>query len=155
MKKLAVVFLVMFLFVSVSSDLRAERPFDLYINGTFGTGDTFNFDFWYWGLGANADFHVTDMIMISPEVNVFTYEFDFDSFALGTAVMVNFKLSNFFVGAGLDKWFNLSGWITTDVGLRLNAGLVNNNLRLVVFLLTYFDAFFSYNEIGVQVGFGF
>ena len=155
MKRFAVVLVVLLLFVSFTADLKAERPFDIYFNATFATDDSFDFNWWYWGLGANADFHITDLIMISPEANVWTAEFDFDAFVLDTAVMLNFKLSNFFLGAGFDKAFNLSNWVTTDIGLRLNAGIVGNNLRFVVFLITYFDSLFSYNEIGLQAGFGF
>jgi hypothetical protein len=155
MKKLAVVFLVVFLFVSVSSDLKAERPFDLFGNATFAIDDAFDFDYWLWGLGATADFHITDLIMITPEVNVWTFRFDFDAFWLDTAVVANFKLSNFFLGAGVDKMWNLSGAASSDFSLRLNAGLIGNNIRLTAFLITPFDALFDAMLIGVQIGFGF
>ena len=53
--------------------------------------------FWF-SLGAGLDFHLEKHILISPETQLWVY--DFETFLLNAGAILNFKLKNFFEGGG-------------------------------------------------------
>ena len=111
-----------------------------------------------WSIGINFDFSINDLFMISPEVNVITYKFEFSTFLLEPAVIANFKLGTFFVGAGLSKFFIITGndfGDSTDIALKLNAGFRSENLKFKVYLITPFSDLLSSNIVGATFGIGF
>ena len=156
MKKLIPVLLVFVLLISSTSSLKAETRFF----GNFGvmTDDSFSFDPFAWTVGINFDFGINDLFMISPEVNVVTFNFDFSTFLLEPAVLANFKFGTFFAGAGITKFFIIVGddfADSTDIALKLNAGFRSSNLKFKVYLITPFSDIFTYNTIGATIGIGF
>ena len=149
MKRFLPLILAVFLIVSVSSNLKADST---KFFGNFGimTDDSFSFDPYLWSLGVNFDFSINDLFMISPEVNVLTYKFEFSTFLLEPAVLANFKFGTFFAGAGLSKFFVITGddfADSTDIALKINAGFRSENLKFKVYLITPFSDLLSSNVI--------
>ena len=95
--------------------------------------------------------------MLSPEANIVTYKFKFDTFLFQPAVLLNVKLSSFFVGGGIQKYFLVSGnsYEAGEWGLKLNAGLIGKNVKLRVFADMAFDNLFKDMLVGAQIGIGF
>ena len=158
MKKLLISFLTLLLFSGFfSASLNADST-KVFANFGIVTDDSFSFDYYLWAVGANFDFSINDLFMISPEVNVMTYKFEFSTFLLEPAVLANVKLGTFFAGAGLTKLFVISGGEAgdlTDFALKLNAGFRSENLKFRVFIITPFEDIFGSNIVGAQIGIGF
>ncbi|MCK5222791.1 MAG: hypothetical protein KAR14_14485, partial [Candidatus Aminicenantes bacterium] len=158
MKKLLPLLLV---FVIISAVLTINLNADsTKFFGNFGmmTDDSFNFDFYLWTIGVNLDFSINDLFMISPDVNVITYKFEFSTFLLEPAVLANFKLGTFFAGAGLSKFFIISGsgfGESTDIALKVNGGFRGDNFKFRVYIITPFTDLFTANIIGATIGIGF
>ncbi len=157
MKKLLPLILVVFLLFSLSAEIKADST---KFFGNFGimTDDSFSFDPFFWTIGVNIDFSINDIFMISPEVNVITYKFEFSTFLLEPAVLANFKFGTFFAGAGFSKFFVITGddfGDSTEIALKLNAGFRSDNLKFKVYLITPFDNLLSSNIVGATVGIGF
>lgn len=158
MKKLLPLLLVfVVLSAGFTSDLKADST---KIFGNFGilTDDSFNFDFYLWTIGVNFDFSINDLFMISPEVNVITYKFEFSTFLLEPAVLANFKLGTFFAGAGLSKFFLITGndfGESTDIALKVNGGFRGSNFKFKVYVITPFSDLFTANIVGITFGIGF
>jgi len=157
MKKILLIILVLVLMFTFTSDLKADST---KFFGNFGimTDDSFSFNPFLWSIGINFDFSINDLFMISPEVNVITYQFEFSTFLLEPAVIANFKLGTFFAGAGLSKFFIITGndfGNSTDIALKLNAGFRSENLKFKVYLITPFSDLLSSNIVGATFGIGF
>jgi len=136
------------------------KPVSFYINGGVVTDDSLSFDPFQWTAGAIIDISIpASPIMISPECHIIVTNFDFDFFTLAPAVLVNFKFSSLFIGAGITKWWALGseaeGVDPSNFLLKVNAGLKRAGVRLTAFLITEFDSLFEYNTIGATLGFGF
>ena len=79
MKKSMIIVVVVLMLFSATTQLRADSK-NLSIFANFGimVGDDFSFDPLFWYGGINLDFHIGDLIMISPELNLVTYKFSFE-----------------------------------------------------------------------------
>lgn len=163
MKKI-IIFIVLFAaLLALSPDLNSQVIVTyqdygswFYFNFGFITDQTFDFRFWAWYLGINGDFHFGNVLMLSPEFNLITHRFRFNVFVLEPAVLLNLKLADFFFGAGIQKYWIISGgqdqW--TAFGLKLNAGFRSGWSRIAFFATTPFNNLFEDMLIGLQVGFG-
>ena len=130
----------------------------LFLNFGIIADDTFSFDPLYWGAGIELDLFFGENIYVAPELNLIGYGFEFDVFLLEPAVLINFRFDDFFVGAGLQKFFVIGSGnynATIDPMLKLNAGFIGENIKLRIFLITPFDPFFDGMLIGAQLGIGF
>jgi hypothetical protein len=158
MKKSLIIISVLVLALSFSTvELKAESTgMDLYLNGGVVTDDSLSFDPFLWTAGLNLDIHFGNL-MLSPECFITVYKFKFDPLWLQPAVIANIKLSSFFVGAGLTKWFLIGddNNFSTDIALKLNAGFRGNNFRLAVFAVTAFDDLFKNMTVGATFGISF
>ena len=97
------------------------------------TDKNFSFNPFFWTAGAELDLPFGTSLMFSPEVTVVGYKFEFKQFLLFPAAILNFTVSNFFVGGGLTKGFYIGSGDTTeitDVALKLNAGLLTESIKL-------------------------
>ncbi|MFQ6066634.1 MAG: hypothetical protein ACE5K3_05085 [bacterium] len=111
-------------------------------------------------LGAEVDFHLGKHVMISPEVQVWSYKFKkvpvFDSYILTPGVILNFKLSRFFAGGGVLMPFFSSGEGDIEAGppllIKFNGGFRTKNIKLTAFVITIL---FKINILGASIGFGF
>lgn len=158
MKKIIPFLIIVTLIFSFSSvQLRGSEGMKIFANFGLITDDSFTFTDYMWYAGANIDFHFNDLVMISPEVNLITYKFDFSAFLIEPAVLLNIKLGTIFAGGGLTKMFLISGSYTgsSDFALKLNAGFRSAHMRFRVFLITPFNDILNQNLVGVQFGLGF
>lgn len=160
MKKIYVLILAGFLVFGLwAAPLEADSDgMNVFINAGVVTDDSFSFSPFIWTAGLNLDIHLGEMLMLSPEALITVSEFSFDPFWLSPAVLLNVKLDSFFVGGGLTKWFLVGDediTVSTDVALKLNAGLVGENYRLTAFAVMEFDNLFSDMIVGVTIGFRF
>ncbi|MBN2346052.1 MAG: hypothetical protein JXO51_06645 [Candidatus Aminicenantes bacterium] len=154
MKK-AVVLLCGLLLVSGVYAAGTQMSFGLNFGAM--TDDSFSFDYFYPGVGAELDIQVGDVLMISPEITLYSIKFEFDTLLLYPGAMVNFTPGGFFVGGGVVKPIAISGGgsYSTDFALKLNAGLVSKGVKLTFYLITVFDSLFDGMLIGANLGFRF
>lgn len=106
-------------------------------------------------LGAGLDFHLGKHIMISPELQLWSYKFRFEAFLLNPGAILNFKLKNFFVGGGIILPFFISGDEDIESGElmpKINAGLRTNRIKLTVYMITTFHDLFDYILLGANIG---
>ncbi len=156
-KTLSIILIVLIFSVAFSGNLKADST-KFFANFGMMTDDSFSFDYYLWTIGANIDFSINDLFMISPEVNVVTYKFEFSTFLLEPAVIANFKLGTFFVGAGLSTFIVVTGsdfGDHSDLALKLNAGFMGDNFKFRVYIITPFEDLLGSNIVGVQAGIGF
>jgi hypothetical protein len=152
--------MVFFVILSCSTNLRAqeeERRVNFFANIGAITDDSISFEPFYWYAGLNFDINLGRFFMISPEANLVTYKFKFDTFFLEPALMFNARFGSFFIGGGINKFFLISGddFDSSDLGLKLNAGFKQKNLRVRVFVNMDFDNMFKDMLVGFQIGLGF
>jgi len=164
MKKIIyLLFCGLLIFAMSGQNANAEnKPISFYISGGVETNLDSLFDPTYWMAGAALDINLSALpLMISPECHIVVYGFEFDFFRLMPAVVLNYKVSSFFVGAGITKWWWLGseaeGFDSSDFLLKINAGYKGNRIRLSAFIVTPFDHLFGryYNKVGATFGFGF
>lgn len=158
MKKIILNLILIFvLILSVSTMDAKEKDFGFFGNFGIMAADDFEFDPFLWYFGANFDFYLSDNIILSPEANLIMQDFNFETFLLQPAVILNVKLSNLFVGGGIQKIFLIGGeeTVSSDLGLKLNAGFRGNNLKVTFFATMEFDNLFKDMLIGAQIGLGF
>jgi len=158
MKKSLLVIVIFIIIVSTSTNLKAkEQDFGIFANFGIMAADDFKFDPFLWYFGGNLDFYISDNIIISPEANLIMQDFNFETFLLQPAIMLNIKLSNLFVGGGIQKVFLIGGTesFSTDFGLKLNAGFRSDNIKFTFFATMAFDSLFEDMLIGAQIGLGF
>jgi hypothetical protein len=160
-KKTAFITLSFLVVFSLSnSDLSAQyygTDFQLSL-GTV-TDDNFTFDPFFWTAGLSFDIHFGDLIMVSPEGYIQVNNFNWDRFYVVPSVLVNLKLSSLFVGAGVTKaWIigsEVPGSPSTNLDLKLNAGVRGAFSKLTAFIITPFDNFLkSPMIVGASFGFG-
>ncbi len=151
---------VLFVFSVSSQNLNAFiKPFSLSIGGGVVTDDSFSFKPFLWTAGVNVDLSFGSL-MLSPECFIIVNEFDFGAFWLTPAVVLNVKLANFFVGAGVTKWVLIGSDVdeplSTDLRLKVNAGVKGMGLRIAGFLVSDFDDLFKKPmTVGATLSFGF
>lgn len=157
MKKCIVCLTVLLLAFAVAPQLKAADGVKIFFNAGAITDDSFSFSPFLWFLGTNVDIHLGEVLMLSPEANLITYKFKFDSFYLQPALLLNLKFDSFFIGGGLMKNILVSGetFSSDDFGLKFNAGVSGENVRFRVFVDTPLKHAFDNILIGFQVGLGF
>ena len=159
MRKIVLFLLVIgFLVGGISQQLLASEKkfsFNFSVGTLFGT-DLSAFEFLT--LGSGVDFHLSNLLMISPEIQVWTYKFNFDWFALVPGVILNLKFSSFFAGGGVIYPFSVSGEGDVEAGvlaLKLNTGFRTGIIRVTGYIITLFEDLFKYNLYGISLGLGF
>ncbi len=149
----------LFLMLLWSPQLLESKGKSFGIFGNFGimAADDFKFDPFLWYFGGNLDFYISDNLILSPEANLIMEDFNFETFLLQPALILNIKISNLFVGGGIQKVFLIGGTesFSTDLGLKLNAGVRSRNIKMTVFATMTFDNLFKDMLIGAQIGIGF
>jgi hypothetical protein len=136
----------------------ASNEMSFGINFGIMTDDSFSFDPIMWTAGAELDFQFGDILMLSPEVTLVGYKFEFKQFILYPAAILNLTPGNFFIGGGVTKGFLIGSGASgsTDFALKLNAGAFSKNIKLTAYLITPFDNLFkSGMAVGATLGFRF
>ena len=156
MKKLII---MLFGLLLVSGIYAQSNPIIFVLNFGTTTDDSFSFNPFWWTVGGELDFQLGNALMLCPDVTLVGSGSNFKDFFLRPAVILNFTPGNFFVGGGLTKHFYIghnTSYATSDIALKLNAGLLINNLKITAYLITYFDNLFkSAMWVGVSLGFRF
>ena len=162
MKKISILCVSLaFLLCFSSIGLNAQNNgTSFYVAAGVVTDDSFSFDPFFWTAGLGFDIHLGELFMISPEGYIQVHNFEFGSFYLVPSVMLNVKLSSFFVGGGITKmWLlgsDIEGSISSDFLLKINAGFNGANIRLAAFVIMEFDAILKKGmTVGATLGFGF
>jgi hypothetical protein len=141
----------------VSGVYAAGSQMNFGINFGIMTPDNFKFDPIMWTVGAELDLQLNDFVMLSPEVTLVGYKFEFKEFVLYPGIILNFTPGSFFVGGGLVKGFLIPSDVaaSADIALKLNAGLISKNTKLTVYLISDFDGLFKNMLVGASLGFRF
>lgn len=121
------------------------------------TDDSFSFDPIIWTAGVELDFQFGSYLMLSPELTLVGEGFEFDYFILYPGLILNFTASSFFAGGGVVKGFLIGSGASgsTDLMLKLNAGLAAKNIKLTAYALMAFDSLFQNMALGATLGFRF
>jgi hypothetical protein len=119
------------------------------------TDDSFSFSPFIWTVGAEFNFNFGKMFTFAPEVSLWQDGFKFKTFWLFPGAILNVNFSNFFAGGGLVKGFLIGEDVdlSTDIALKLNAGLKGNGFKLTAYLITSFDSLFKGMLVGASLGF--
>lgn len=134
----------------------SSKDMKFYINLGAAADDAF--DYFYWQVGGMMDFFFGDALMLSPEVMLIGYKFDFDVLALYPGATLNLLLgkgeNQLFVGGGLLLGMDIEpGIADAELELKLNGGMVSDNMRLTVYIITPFDDIFGTMLFGANIGF--
>ena len=158
MKKYFILFIgLIAIFLFTTNNLHAyDEGLVLSFNSGVYTDDSFKFKPFYWTAGLNMDIHFANFLMLSPECYFIVHNFKFRQSWIAPAALLNLKFNTFFIGAGFTKQFYLGeGGGSTDFLLKMNSGFREHGWRLVAFLITGFNEYFDYNEVGLTLGFEF
>ncbi len=155
-KKLIIILVLMIAVFCVNQRVSAIGPLDIYLQGGAITNDSFSFSPFLWTAGVNIDLKFGKMMMLSPELNVVISELKFDNILLEPAITLNIRLANFFVGAGLTKFFELGDNLWTNkFSLKVHGGIKLIGMKLRAYMIIPFDDLFKPVLYGGSVGFGF
>ncbi len=131
--------------LGVQTNLSSESPFE---------------NAWF-TLDARLGIAISQSLEISPEVMAAIDDnLEFDAVFLYPGVMLNYKLGNFFVGAGAVLPLHLYDG-ESDVyppAPKINVGYRTGNLFLTAYFFTWTDEefdFLEYNHIGATIGYRF
>lgn len=155
MKKKVLTLTLILIFFSLStmtvSGKNYNRLFHKY--GLLYNDTTQNLFFY---LGVNWDYHMTEGFMITPEANIFIKPVC-ASISLEPAIILNLKLKNAFIGAGIMSAIRIAGDKLVDdfIGLKINIGFRLGDMVLRVMHFSPFDDLFGDNWISAQLGFEF
>ena len=141
----------------VSAVHGAGSQMNFGLNFGIMTSDDFKFDPIMWTVGAELDFQLGNFLMLSPEVTLVGYKFEFKQFILYPGIILNFTPGSFFVGGGVVKGFLIGEGTSgsSDVALKLNAGIISKNIKFTAYLITAFDNIFKDMLVGASLGFRF
>lgn len=157
MKK-ALVALLLIAVIGLAAPIQARAE---YLSLNFGTvtNSSFTFNPFLWTAGMTIDIPLGNVMTLSPEGYIVVHEFNFGTFIFAPSLLLNFNLKEFFVGAGLSKWFllgdDISGSPSTDFSLKVNAGFKGTDLRIAAFIFTPFENLFDSMAVGATIGFVF
>jgi hypothetical protein len=142
---------------ALPASAQASGPVNFYIRLGVITDQNATFNPFLWTAGANLDINLSDSFFIAADADVIVHKFNFDPLWLTPSVLLNLRLSSFYIGAGVSKFVIISGssTMTSDFLFKANAGLKMDGLKLQVFLYTPFDEMFKDMGIGANIGFGF
>ena len=165
MKKVVLSLLVMGLFVGGAfSDAQAQEKrmvFSLNLGVKTDLSNEGSFENAWFTLDARLGIAVGRSFEISPEVMAAVDDsFEFDVVYLYPGVMLNYKMGNFFVGAGavLPLFFYDGGTEAHTPAPKVNVGYRTGNLILTAYIFTWTEEDFSFlelNFIGATIGFSF
>jgi hypothetical protein len=158
MKKAVVVGLLACLIVlALPGRAKADWPVNVYLRLGVITDNGLSFKPFLWTLGANFDFSLSSLFFISADVDAIVHEFNFSPVWLTPSVMANLRLSAFYVGAGISKFFVLGdGYeLSSSFLFKANVGLKEDLFKLQVFIYSPLDELASYFGVGLNFGFGF
>lgn len=158
MKKLAVAALIFIAIAGVSvQDLSAQT--DISWNWGVVTDKNFSFKPFLWTTGLSFDFYLNPNLSFTPEIYSVIHNFDFGTFILAPALMLNFQGENFFAGGGLTKlWLlgsEIEGGPSSDVAFKANVGFKGYDIKFTLFAVTPFNQFFKDMVLGAAFGFYF
>ncbi len=136
---------IMAVLLIVASGVWAQTPVKFGLNFGIATDDSLSFDPILWMAGLEVDVMFSDFIMLSPELHLYGYKFEFKQFLLTPGVLLNLKVDPLFVGGGLVKGFVFGEGdsFSSDVALKLNAGFISDTIKLTAYLITDFDSLFK------------
>jgi hypothetical protein len=158
MKKtiIAVIFGIALL-AALPAAARAAGPVNFYIRLGVITDQNATFNPFLWTAGANLDINLSDSFFIAADADIIVHKFNFDPLWLTPSVLLNLRVSSFYIGAGVSKFVIISGssTLTSDFLFKANAGLKMDGFKLQVFLYTPFNEMFKDMGIGANIGFGF
>ena len=129
--------------VGVQTNLSSESPFE---------------NVWF-SLDTRFGIAVGQSLEISPEVMAAVFDdFSFSEIYLYPGVMLNYKLGDFFIGAGvvLPIIFYTGEVDSYNPAPKVNFGYRTGNLILTVYVFTWIMedfGFLEYNHIGATIGF--
>lgn len=155
-RNLLVLLSIIFVLIIIPGRVSAIGPLDIYFQGGIVTDESMSLSPLLWSAGLNLDFKFGNMMMLSPELNIVVNEFGFDYILLEPALTINFRLANFFAGAGLTKFFELGDdfW-ANKFSLKVHGGLKLIGIKLRVYMIIPFDELFKPAIYGGTIGFGF
>lgn len=147
-----------FLLVPTASAQKSTKTQDMKFYINLGVAADDGFDYFYWEGGAMMDFFFGDNLVLSPEVMLIGYKFDFDVLALYPGATLNLLLgkgeSKIFVGGGLLLALDIEpGFADAVLELKINGGIMTDNLRLTAYIMTPFDDIFGTMLLGANIGF--
>jgi hypothetical protein len=154
MKKAAVLFVAVLMAAGLQA---AGKAMNFGIHFGLMTDEHFSFDPVNWTAGAELDFKFGDYLMFSPEATLVSSGFKFKTFVLYPAAILNLMVSTFFVGGGITKGYLIGSGASgsSDVCLKLNAGLLTSQMKLTAYIITGFDKIFKDMLVGASLGFRF
>lgn len=111
--------------------------------------------FGLWTFGLSLDYRLGKNVTISPEVDIWTFQFHFESFILSPGLILNYQEGNFFVGAGVIFPVVISEFVTADLGLfpKVNIGFRGKNVKLTAYALSNWAL--SGVVLGASIGYRF
>ena len=125
------------------------KTLELNLNVGFRTEDFFQDTFYT--LGAGLDFHPLKNLMISSELQLWSYSFIFDEFLIAPSSTLNLKWKSLFIGGGVFVPIILGGG-TGESGIlipKFNVGFKGYSIKLTFYLITAPD---DYNLLGASIG---
>ncbi|MEN8152432.1 MAG: hypothetical protein ABFR75_00290 [Acidobacteriota bacterium] len=154
MKRLILLFVLVFILLFFNSTELKGGDEELFHKYGILAGDSFRDLYFYFGV--NADVHLSEGFMISPEINLITRPVC-KVIYLEPALILNIKAKTFFFGAGPMKLFLIAGdkIIPSFWGLKLNFGFRANDMIFRFIQFSPFNDLFKDNYFGIQVGFEF
>jgi hypothetical protein len=147
-----------FLAVPNASAQKSAKTQDMKFYINLGVAADDSFDYFYWQGGAMMDFYFGENLILSPEVMLIGYKFKFDVLTLYPGATLNLLLgkgeNKMFVGGGVLLGIDIQpGLADSELELKINGGMITNNMRLTVYILTPFSDIFGANLLGVNIGF--
>ncbi len=124
----------------------------LEFNTNAGALTDTHFEYVFFTLGAGLDFHLGELIMISPELQLWSYQFRSEYFYLNPGIILNFKLKNFFIGGGMISPFEGLSPIDPYFLPKINAGLRIKNIKLTLYLILPNEDFPEMLLLGANIG---
>lgn len=155
-KALMITLLGLAALAALPSQAKAAGPFNFYIRFGVITDEHATFNPFLWTAGANFDFNFSDFLFLSVDTDMIVYKFNFKPVWLTPSVLLNFKLSAFYIGAGISKFVVIGSGttLTSDFLFKANAGFKFGGFKLQAFAYSPFGNFGVFG-IGANVGFGF
>jgi len=155
---IAVLCIFAFLVVPNASAQKSTKTQDMKFYITLGAAADDAFDFFYWQGGALMDFYFGDNLVLSPEVMLIGYKFNFDVLTLYPGATLNLLLgkgeNQLFVGGGLLLGLDIQpGIADSELELKINGGMISKNMRITVYIMTPLSDIFGSNLLGANIGF--
>jgi hypothetical protein len=153
--------LCMLVFIAVPnvSAQKSTETQDMKFYITLGAAADDGFNWFYWTGGALMDIYFGDNLVLSPEAMFRGYKFDFDySLLFYPGATLNLLLgkseNKLFVGGGVFLFIPINPpGMDTGLELKINGGMISNNMRLTVYIMTPFSDIFGTNILGANIGF--